>query len=252
MKIRDMMVFKKIHLFFLAVSVAGLLFPSGCAWYAPNSKPSATDSHPAAVINVPHITSRAQGWRTVLEMDNISESVASFHASLYDLAGSVVHEFDFVLWPGMSSYMPLDVFAGDPVSAVIKSYSQGLRFRTVYMNKAGGAAEIALPCPEGRCLNLFFTSALGPVDWKGMAIMNTASKPLEITMRAFGDGRNLGTAKVVIPPFSRGSGLVSGYFPGLDQSLVQRVEVRAFENITAMAISGNGDNSRILVLPALP
>jgi hypothetical protein len=206
---------------------------------------------------IPHITGGSADWTDYLQVNNNTPFAANFTLSLYS-NGEQVYSQILSVGALSRSQIALKALNSNAETGIITYTEPGLVFRVSYSSLAGGIAEFRTIDVLGSNVGYYFSDFTNFVQWKGSAIANMGTTPVQVTLYAIGGssggggGAILGTHTETINPRKKIVGIHSGWFDvGLSQ-IQSIVAVTSSSSLCGITISGDMALSSLLFTPAIP
>jgi hypothetical protein len=139
---------------------------------------------------IPHITGGSADWTDYLQVNNNTPFAANFTLSLYS-NGEQVYSQILSVGALSRSQIALKALNSNAETGIITYTEPGLVFRVSYSSLAGGIAEFRTIDVLGSNVGYYFSDFTNFVQWKGSAIANMGTTPVQVTLYAIG-GRSGG------------------------------------------------------------
>lgn len=206
----------------------------------------------AADVFMPHLTGGFDEWEDFLTVDNVGLVPANVTVTLFDDTGNQVYNGSHAVTSLGESVIDLKQLSSTAQSGKVTYTGENLHFRLSLLNiDSGGVAEFFLGF-QSSVLAFFFSDFESVVAWKGIALANYGAVNADVTLYAIGGGQVLDTADIVVPAYSKTSGVHSTWFSSLAMTEVKKIiAVSSVATLGGIAIASNASSSSMLFTPAV-
>ena len=224
-------------------------FDLGC--YQTNS---GENNENGTVYYFPHIAHR--NYTTYLIAYNPGEESANFTLKVADENGFERTTQSFTIQRFETIKIKVSDFAdGNGMSAKVYLNSGKAIFKAVYFNTDNGMAEFLLENSLHSQLAYTFPSYNNSITWNGIVIFNGSEETVSVSISAFKDGNQVGTANITLLPFCKIAEVVGeegGLFPDLGIDGFDFIVVSSDSQcLCGLNISGEYQD-KLVFTPAIP
>ncbi len=191
-------------------------------------------------ILIPHIANEWNIWDNILVFDNLTDSVKEVSLTLYSNGQKVLDGKVYRLPPNSQITVNLNDFKNlSPECGYVDIDSGGVAVRQGYKAAEGGVAEFLLSSNSSQALVLNMPKTEEEkLNWSGCALMNPDNGEVSTVLNAYNQGELIDSVEITIPSNQRVVGVLKDFFPSIDYTVVDRIEIISDKPLTGLTISG--------------